>query len=185
MNENWLKKIISGLNRSDGMVIMAVIALMLMMIIMGGVFSSIMSDWKVSSPMAIHSNRATQLANSAASYALQEANNKIALEDSTDPVVCGTRIVPIEVIDDGVEGKAYYWIERPFETDDALAGAEGPDDDEVPDDDDDGTFPNRYTIIATGKVESGGLAVAQRQIKIFFDITKTPNVDVWFLPAAP
>ncbi len=174
MNKKWLKGFVSRVNKSDGIVIMAVVALMLMMVIMGGAFSSIMGDWKISSPMAIHSSRATQLANSAASFALQEAKNSIETTVLTTPVTCGGRLNPETVIaNDGNGGSADYWIERPDVDDDALTAGVGTlnsDDDDVNDDDDDaGGASDTFTIIATGRVTSGGVTVAQRQIKAFVD----------------
>ncbi len=179
MKKKWLKGFFSGLNRSEGMAIMAVVALMLMMIIMGGAFTSIMGDWKISSPMAIHSNRASQLANSAASFALQEASDAVAAGTS---VMCGSRVAPISVINDGNEGTATYWIERPFDDDDDDVG--GADDDDVDDDDDDnGGLSTTYTITAIGKVRSGGSLVAQRLIKVFVDMPGDPSIgDVLYNP---
>ncbi len=184
MKKKWLKGFVSGLNRSEGMAIMAVVALMLMMIIMGGAFTSIMGDWKISSPMAIHSNRASQLANSAASFALQEASDAVAAGTS---VMCGSRVAPISVINDGNEGTATYWIERPFDNDDDVGGA---DDDDVDDDDDDasvgGTESTTYTITAIGKVRSGGSLVAQRLIKVFVDMPGDPSIgEVLYDPGHP
>ncbi len=181
MKKKWLKGFVSGLNRSEGMALMAVVALMLMMIIMGGAFTSIMGDWKISSPMAIHSNRATQLANSAASFALQEASVAVASSNAVT-LMCGSRPFPINIIDDGLGGTGSFWIERPFDLDDDATG--GDDDDDVDDDGDDALGASTtYTIIATGKVTSGGTLVAQRLIKVFFDIPADPSSAVTFDPA--
>ncbi len=181
MSKIWLKRFIEKLNRSDGVAIMAIVALMLMMTILGGVFASIMGGWQVSAPYAINSNRASQLANSAATFALQEAKNNIA-----GTVVCGNRTSKVSVLsNDGNGGSAYYWIEcpgnsgTPYANDDQTGGI---DDDIVDDDlDDNSTQPNYiasddldlngvsdlYTVIATGKVVSGATTVARRQIKVF------------------
>ncbi len=174
MNKKWFKKFIGKLNRNDGMSIVFIVAIMLMMTIMGGAFTSIMGVWKQSSSYAINSARAYQLANSAATYALQDTKNSI---DDAIPVVCGQRLNLVTAIaDDGNGGSADYWIEMPLLTDDFLSGGLGAmisDDDNVNDDLDDnvvGDDPYLYTIIATGRVNSGGIQVAQRQIKVFIDI---------------
>ncbi len=172
MSKIWLKRFIEKLNRSDGVAIMTIVALMLMMTILGGVFASIMGGWQVSAPYAVNSNRAAQLANSAATFALQEAKNNIENLPTPNPVNCGLRLSLVTVIaDDGNGGSADYWIERPGVDDDAITvgvGALNGDDDDVNDDLDD-SDPTLYTIIATGRVASGGVAVAQRQIKVFVD----------------
>ncbi len=168
MKKKWLHKIIEKLNRSDGSAIIAFIAMMLVMTIMGGAFASIIGGWRMSSPYEINSNRAAQLANSAATFALQEAQNKITAADPLDPVDYGTRLFQILVFDDGDDGFAEYWIERPDLPNDDDVNLPG--DDEVDDDDDDGTDPTLYTIIATGRVENvAGNTVARRQVKIFVD----------------
>ncbi len=165
MNKKWLNKFIKKLNRSDGTAIMAFIAMIMVMTIMGGAFASIVGGWRMSAPYERNSNRASQLASSAATFALQEAKNDIGTLNY------GTHLVPFEVYDDGNGGIAEYWIEMPLVNDDDTGH---PNDDEVDDDDDDfAIIPaniNLHTIIASGRVENGdGDTVARRQVKIFVE----------------
>jgi hypothetical protein len=175
MTKKWLKKLFEKLNRSDGVSIMAIVVLMLVMTVMGGVFTRIMGEWKVSAPMAINSTRALQLANTAAAFAFQEASFKFYGGSFN----YGTRGTPYTVYNDGNGGTADYWIERPgasYTNDDDTTGD---DDDAVDDDGDDSNMADDkdgdsvsdlHTIIATGKVAIGGTTVAKRQIKIFAHI---------------
>ncbi len=78
MNKKWLNKFIEKLNRSDGTAIVAFVAMLMVMTIMGGAFTSIIGGWRMSAPYEIKSNRAAQLASSAATFALQEATSNIA-----------------------------------------------------------------------------------------------------------
>ncbi len=171
MKKKWLHRSTEELNRSDGVAIIALVVLMLMMTIMGASFASIMGGWKISSPYAINSNRASQLANAAATYALQDS--KRSMEAFVD-VVCGqsTNVVPV-IDDDGNGGNSYYWIELPTQDgvtlySDDTTGTD-PDADDYDDDADDLSNPDLYTIMATGKVVSGGVTVAKRQIKVFVE----------------
>ncbi len=186
MNKKWLHKIIGELNRNDGAAILAIVALVLMMTVMGGVFASIMSGWKTSAPNTVNSVRAAQMANSAATYAIQRANNDI---DNGIDVICGNSSVKVPVVaDDGNGGSSYYWIEcpgsvgSPEASDDVTTGI---DDDIVDDDlddylgcpnyvaadDDNGdNISDIYTIIATGKVEKGVTVLARRQVKVLVEL---------------
>ncbi len=179
MNKKWLHKLIENSNKSDGVAIMALVVLLVMMTIMGGAFASIMGGWKTSAPYAINSNRAAQLANSAAVFALQNAKENI---DAANYINCGLRLALVTVIsDDGNGGSADYWIERPSQGGTLASSNDdfdtGPDDDDYDDDVNDVTDPDLFTIIATGRVTSGGVLVAKRQVKIFVDYTATaPSV---------
>ncbi|MHC4269233.1 MAG: hypothetical protein ACYSWS_05890 [Planctomycetota bacterium] len=171
MNKIWLKKFIGKLNRSDGVSIMAIVVLMLIMTIMGGVFTSVMGRWKNSAPLTANSNRALELANTAAAFALQEASFKFYSKDASGNFNfnLGISSAPYIAYNDGNGGIADYWFEMPgFVNDDNLIGADA---DNVDDDGDDTTNPNRYTILATGRVNLGGTTIAKRQIKVFADIT--------------
>ena len=119
MTKIWLKKLIEKLNRSDGVSIMAVVVLMLIMTVMGGVFTSIMGGWKISAPMAINSNKAFYLAETASVFALQNAEDrffgpKFTIGSSAN--MGGTRAAPYVVSINGTAANgeiAEYWIERP------------------------------------------------------------------------
>ena len=169
MTKIWLKKLIEKLNKSDGVSIMAIVVLMLIMTIMGGVFTSVMGRWKISAPLTMHSNSALQLANTAAAFALQEASFKFYNKDANGILNFnyGTKAAPYPAFNDGNGGTGEYWFELPGVNDDDLIGADA----DVVDDDGDDANPNLYTIVATGSVDIGGTTVAKRQIKVFTDIT--------------
>ncbi len=140
------KKFIEILKRSEGVSLIALIVLMVSMIVMGGVFTSIMGGWKLSAPMSINSTKAFYLAETAAMFALQDAKYRFfSAEVLTTYSGTSTR----KIFDSTTE-EADYWFE------------------------DEGTTADRYTLIATGKVLRGGAAVATRQIKINADITGSP-----------
>ncbi len=166
-----LKRATGLLNRNEGSSLIAVIAFMIAMAVMGGVFSSIMGKWKLSSPSVVDSNRAFYLAETAAMFALQDASNRFFSKDATDypifpsstSLAIGTRTSPFPVVNTTSE-YAGYWIERPnpsgnptvdlYPTGHPQAGNErgnnddddsSSDDDVVDDDVDDGdTSLNQY-----------------------------------------
>jgi hypothetical protein len=194
MTTKSLKKFTELLNRSEGLSIIPIIAIMVIMSVMGVVFTSIMGGWKISAPMTINSSKAYNLAETAAMFALQDASNRFFSKNassvpnfpSTSPI--GERSSPFIVssiaTSNGTE-TAEYWIERPFpsgnNTVDLVGGVNRGDnddddsssDDDVVDDDLDDSVANNtlYTIIATGKVFRNGTTVAKRQIKIKATIT--------------
>ncbi len=198
MTTRSLKKFTELLNRSEGLSIIPIIVVMVIMSVMGGVFTSIMGGWKISAPMTINSNKAYYLAETAAMFALQDANNRFFNKDvngvpNFPSLATGTRnnpfIVSSIVTSNGTE-TAEYWIERPYPStndideypsgthrgndDDIITGAND-DEDNVDDDDDDSSDDSLYTIIATGKVFRNGTIVAKRQIKIKATITPYPS----------
>ena len=198
-----IKKFTGLLNRSEGLSLTPIIVMMVIMSVMGGVFTSIMGGWKQSAPMTINSEKANYLAESAAVFALQDAKYRFFNKDASD---CpnfpgcpdstafpgnGTRANPYVVSTSSTE-TAEYWIERPYPSantsvdeyptsthrgnnDDDITGA---DDDVMDDDTNDSTTPSLYTIIATGKVTRGGTTVASRQVKVLADITPIPLNDL-------
>ena len=169
MTTKSLKKFTELLNRNEGGSIVPIIIIMVTMALMGGVFTSIMGNWKISAPMIINSNKAYYLAETAAMFALRDA----AYRFYGGSFNYGTRSTPYVVYSSSTE-EANYWIERPdtgFTNDDDIIGVY---DDNVDDDADDGTNPTRYTILATGKASLGSVTLATRQIKIKADITTTP-----------
>ena len=194
MTTKTLKKITELLNRSEGISLTPIIVIMVIMSVMGGVFTSIMGNWKISAPMTINSAKAFNLAETAAMFALQDAKNRFFSKDASSapdfPASgSGTRSTPFVVssfVSSAGTEIAEFWIERPYPSinsidefppgthrgnnDDDISGA---DDDDVDDDDDDSSHDpddRRYTIIATGKVKRGGVTVAKRQIKVLADI---------------
>lgn len=173
MKKKSLKKLAGTLNRNEGVSLIAIITLLVIMSVMGGVFSSVMGRWKVSAPTNINSSKAGYLAETAAMFALQDARYRFYGGSFNH----GTRAVPYAVSSTSTE-EASYWFERPddpahtYLDDDDTTNA---DDDVVDDDIDDGDsaddvngdgYSDLYTIIATGKVKRAGATVAKRQIKI-------------------
>ena len=61
------------LNKNEGVSIIALVVLMVVMSVMGTVFTSIMGRWKISAPTTLNSNKSFNLAETAALFALQEA----------------------------------------------------------------------------------------------------------------
>lgn len=165
MTTKSLKKFTELLNRSEGLSLIAIVVLMVIMSVMGVVFTSIMGTWKISAPTTINSTKAFYLAETAAMFALQEARYKF-YGGSFDS---GTSDAPRVVLNSDTE-RATFWIEKPGLTDDG--GSDDDSDDDIDDDLDDGVS-DLYTIIATGKVIRDGSTVAKRQIKIKAYIT--PN----------
>jgi hypothetical protein len=190
-----LKKFTVLFNRNEGGSLIPIVMIMVVMALMGGVFTSIMGVWKQSAPVTINSKRASYLAETAATYALKDASYRFFSvdADSTPPgkplypsATTGTKSAPFFVVNNGTE-TAQYWIERPYRSfntsvDEYPSGVhrgdnddDGVDDDDdgVDDDDDDGSkdskdpdMKRRYTIIATGKVIKDGITVAKRQVKV-------------------
>ncbi len=199
MKIKFLKKLAGKLNRNEGISLTPIIAIMVIMSIMGGVFTSIMGNWKVSAPVTINSSKAYYLAETAAMFALQDAKNKFfSVNASLTPLypstTTGTRSAPYVVSSSSTESSE-YWIERPYPSantsvDEYPIGTHrgnndddttGVDDDVVDDDGDDSSHdpdPKLYTIIATGKVLRGGNTVAKRQVKIKATITDNGGAPV-------
>ncbi len=180
MTTKSLKRIAEYINRDEGISLTPIIVIMVLMSVMGGVFTSIMGGWKVSAPLTINSNKAFYLAETAAMFALQEAKYKFFYGGSFN---YGTRDVPYEVSSvttGNITEVADYWFELPsqdngvsiYDDDDSSSS----DDDNVDDDLDDTSYPDHYTIVATGRVKIGGTTVAKRQIKIKADITDSSSV---------
>lgn len=167
-----LKKIIEALNRNEGVSLIAIITLLVIMSVMGGVFSSVMGRWKVSAPTTMNSNKALYLAETAAMFALQDAQYRFYSKDASgnDMFNFGTDNSPYVVSSSSTE-EADYWFERPdLVDDDGSSDDDGSDDDaddanSADDLDGDGNS-DLYTIIATGKIKRDGTTVAKRQIKI-------------------
>ena len=203
MTTKSLKEFTELLNRSEGLSIIPIIAIMVIMSVMGVVFTSIMGGWKISAPMTINSTKAYNLAETAAMFALQDASIRFFSKDvngvpNFPSLATGTRsdpfIVSSIVTSNGTE-TAEFWIERPnnsanpsvdlYPPGHPQAGNErgfdddddsSSDDDVVDDDSDDPGNPSLYTIIATGKVFRNGTTVAKRQIKIKATITDSTSV---------
>lgn len=197
-----LKKFAELLSRNAGISLTPIIIMMVIMSVMGGVFTSIMGGWKVSAPMTINSHKALFQAEAAAMFALQDAKYRFFSTDASgcpDFPACGsgTRSNPFVVSSvtttNGTE-TAEVWIERPYPSINSIDeyppsthrgnndDDTGGNDDDVTDDDDDDSssspFTKRYTIIATGKVEKGGTIVAQKQIKVKADIIRSNATEI-------
>lgn len=118
MKIKFLKKLAGKLSRNEGISLTPIIAIMVIMSIMGGVFTSIMGNWKVSAPVTINSSKAYYLAETAAMFALQDAKNRFFSVDNTGTpsfpsTTTGTRAVPYVVSSSSTESSE-YWIERPY-----------------------------------------------------------------------
>ncbi len=181
MKTKSLKKLAWMLSRNEGISLIPIIAIMVIMSVMGGVFTSIMGNWKMSAASTLYSNKAFFLAETAAMTAIQDAQYRFysKKDDGSNRFNFGISTAnpyPVSIVTTGnfIE-KADYWFEMPGVTDD---GFSDPNDDNVNDDGDDiGTGspePNRYTIIATGRVDMVSSTLAKRQIKILADITPFP-----------
>ena len=168
MTTKSLKKFTELLNRSEGLSIIPIIAVMVIMSVMGGVFSSIMGGWKISAPMTVNSNKAFCLAETAATFALQDAYFRFNGGSFNFGTSTTAPYVVSSVTTGNVTEVADYWFEMPDSADDVTTGV---NDDDVDDDTDDASATDRYTIIATGTVKIGGTTVAKRQIKVKADIT--------------
>jgi hypothetical protein len=197
MTRKSLKKFTVLLNRNEGIAIVPIIVIMILMSIMGGIFTHTMGVWKISAPLTINGEKAYYLAEVAAKRALQDANyrffnrNDSDAFDFPDGPTSATRATPYTVLFNDTE-TAEYWIERPYvssndDVDTYLGVNRGDNDDDttsvdddiVDDDGDDGTSKasaedkRRYTIIATGKVKRDGTTVAKKQIKVKASIVRS------------
>ncbi len=175
MTTKSLKKFTELLHRNEGISLTPIIVIMVLMSIMGGVFTSIMGGWKVSAPLTVNSNKAFFQAETAAMFALQDAQYRFYSKDAGGNSLFnfGTSTAVPYVVSSVTTGniteEADYWFEMPNAFDDVITGT---NDDTLPDDDDDDSSnPTRYTIVATGTVKLNGATTAKRQIKIKADIT--------------
>jgi len=118
MYTKYLKKLAGKLNREDGVSLIAIMTMLVIMSVMGGVFSSVMGRWKLSAPTNINSSKALYLAETATMFALQDSKNRFfSVDSSGTPIfpaeITGTRSVPYVVSSSSTES-AEYWIERPY-----------------------------------------------------------------------
>jgi hypothetical protein len=173
MTTKLLKKFAEFFNRNEGISLTPIIVIMVLMSVMGGVFTSIMGGWKISAPLTINSNKAYYLAETAAMFALQDAKYRFySVKSDGTPLfpseTTGTRDNPYIVSDSGTE-TAVYWIERPYlsgsspystnstvdldrgNNDDIITGTNDDEDDEDDDSDDD-------TVNGTTDVNSDGFS---------------------------
>ena len=168
MTTKSLKKFTELLNRSEGISIIPIIVVMVMVSIMGGVFTSMMGKWKTSAPITINSKKAYCQAETAATFALEDAYLRFNGGNFNVGTSTAAPYVVSSVTTGNVTEVADYWFEMPGLSDDVTTGV---NDDIVDDDLDDISSPDRHTIIATGSVIIGGTTVAKRQIKVLADIT--------------
>ena len=115
-----LKKFTVLLNRNQGGSLIPIIMIMVVMALMGGVFTAIMGVWKLSAPVTVNSKKASYLAETAATYALQDAKKRFFITNSSGTplypsATTGTRSAPFFVVNNGTE-TAQYWIERPYDS---------------------------------------------------------------------
>ncbi len=158
MKTKSLKKLVRMLSKNEGISLIPIIVIMVLMSIMGGVFTSIMGGWKLSAPVTINSNKAYYLAETAAMFALQDAKYRFfSTKADGTPIfpheTTGIRTDPYIVSDSGTE-TAEYWIERPYfdpfpfstnftvdlgrgNNDDIITGTNDDEDDSDDDSDDD------------------------------------------------
>ena len=185
MKTKSFKKVSETLNRNDGVSLIAIIAMLVIMSVMGGVFSSIMGRWKISAPTTMNSNKAFYQAETAAMFALQDASYRFFSKDKNGNNIFnyGTDASPYVVSSNSAE-ESNYWFEKPDISDDD----DGSSDDDSSDDDADDTnsdddldgdgVSDLYTIIATGKVKIDGSTVAKRQIKVRATIIPSPATTI-------
>ncbi|MBC8550122.1 MAG: hypothetical protein H8D23_10755 [Candidatus Brocadiales bacterium] len=167
MKTKSLKKLAGMLNRNDGVSLIAIMTMLVIMSVMGGVFSSVMGRWKISAPTNINSSKALYLAETAAMFALQDAKYRFfSVNAAGTPLypsaATGTRSTPYVVSSSSTE-TAEYWIERPYlsgsspySTNSAVDLDRGnndddttlADDDIVDDDSDDDTIINNVTDVS-------------------------------------
>ncbi len=179
MMTKFLKKLAGMLSRNEGISLTPIIAIMVIMSVMGGFFTSIMGGWKLSAPVTINSSKAFYLAEAAAMFALQDAQYRFYSKDSGGNALFdyGTSTADPYLVSSVTTGNiketADCWFEMPDSNDDSFSG---PNDDNVNDDDDDSSGSTRHTIIATGTVTvgSGSDTLAKRQVKILADIIPSP-----------
>ncbi|MBC8555961.1 MAG: hypothetical protein H8D23_40630, partial [Candidatus Brocadiales bacterium] len=203
MKSKPLKKLGRILNRNEGIALTPIIIIMVLMSVMGGVFTSIMGGWKTSAPLTINSNKAYYLAETATMFALQDAKKRFFSVDGTSTpsgkpffpsATTGTRSAPYIVSSSSTESSE-FWIERPYPSDNTNVDEYptgthrgnndddiiGVDDDDVDDDGDDSSNdpdPKLYTIIATGKVKRGSTTISKRQIKTKVTIIPSPEATI-------
>jgi hypothetical protein len=134
MKTKSLIKLTETLNKNEGASFIAIIAMLVIMSVMGGVFSSVMGRWKISAPTTINSNKAFYLAETAAMFALQDAKYRFFSVDATstppgEPLfpaaTTGTRSAPYIVSFSSTE-TAEYWIERPYPSANTISANEIP-----------------------------------------------------------
>jgi len=118
MKTKYLKKLAGMLNRNDGVSLIAIMTMLVIMSVMGGVFSSVMGRWKISAPTNINSSKALYLAETATMFAIQDAKNRFfSVNAASTPLypsaTTGTRSTPYVVSTSSTE-TAEYWIERPY-----------------------------------------------------------------------
>ena len=132
MTKKSFKNFTGILNKNEGVSIIALVVLMVVMSVMGAVFTSIMARWKLSAPTTLNSHKSLNLAETAALFALQKARHGFY----SGAFDYGTRASPHVVYSSSTE-ESSYWFERPgagYSHDDKTSAA---DDDAVDDDDDD------------------------------------------------
>ncbi|MGR3302909.1 MAG: hypothetical protein ACUZ8I_10465, partial [Candidatus Scalindua sp.] len=118
MTTKSLKRFTEILKRNEGLSLIAIVALMVIMAVMGGVFSQIMGRWTLSAPATINSTRAYYLAETAAMFAMQDAKYRFFSKDAAGiplfpSTTTGTRSAPYIVSSSSTE-TAEFWIERPY-----------------------------------------------------------------------
>ncbi len=118
MKTKSLRKLARMLASNDGISLTPIIAIMVIMSVMGGVFTSIMGNWKVSAPLSINSSKAYYLAETAAMFALQDAKYRFFSVNTTGTplfpsATTGIRSAPYVVSSSSTE-RAEFWIERPY-----------------------------------------------------------------------
>jgi len=185
MKTKYLKKLAGMLNRNDGVSLIAIMTMLVIMSVMGGVFSSVMGRWKISGPTTMNSSKAFYQAETASMFAIQDASYRFFSKDKNGNNIFnyGTDASPYVVSSNSAE-ESNYWFEKPDISDDD----DGSSDDDSSDDDADDTnsdddldgdgVSDLYTIIATGKIKRGGTTVAKRQIKTKVTIIPSPDTTV-------
>ncbi len=122
MTTKSLKKFTELLNRREGISLTPIIVMMVIMSVMGGVFTSIMGVWKVSAPVTVNSSKAFYQAEAAAMFALQDARHRFFSTDAAGTplfpsAATGIRSDPYvvsNVVSSFGTETAEYWIERPY-----------------------------------------------------------------------
>ena len=185
MKTKYLKKLAGMLNRNDGVSLIAIMTMLVIMSVMGGVFSSVMGRWKISGPTTMNSSKAFYQAETASMFAIQDASYRFFSKDKNGNNIFnyGTDASPYVVSSNSAE-ESNYWFEKPDISDDD----DGSSDDDSSDDDADDTnsdddldgdgVSDLYTIIATGKIKRGGTTVAKRQIKTKVTIIPSPDTTI-------
>jgi hypothetical protein len=130
MKTKSFKKLSEKLNRNDGISLIAIMTMLVIMSVMGGVFSSVMGRWKISAPTNINSSKALYLAETAAMFALQDAKYRFfSVNAAGTPLypsaATGTRSAPYVVSSSSTES-AEFWIERPYPSANTVSANEIP-----------------------------------------------------------